>query len=153
MSARIGWSDRQLRLFETGKIPRGYKLGGRPPPPIERRTAIALADMLRKLARPDWFWTYVASGELRTGATGALLKRLGLKPGLGDYLFIGPAGEHHWLEVKRVKLGRLSSAQLEFAEMCRGRGIPHAVVHGFREAEAQLREWGVLKPEAWRIGQ
>jgi hypothetical protein len=152
MSARIGWSDRQLRLFETGKIPRGCKLGGRSPPPIERRTAIALADTLRKLARPGWFWTYIASGELRPEGTGGLLQRLGLKRGLPDYLLISPAGVHYWLELKRVRLGMVSDDQLQFAGMCQARAIPHAICRGFKEAEAQLREWDVLRPDATRIG-
>jgi VRR-NUC domain len=148
-AAKADWTERQLALFEQGKIPRV----GRRTPPREVRTHIAIADMLRKLCRPDWWWSHISSGELRTENTGKLLKAMGLRPGMGDFLFIAPQGQHLWMELKRAGRGRLSDAQLEFAEMCRGRGVPHAVVHGFREAEAQLREWGVLKPEAWRIGR
>jgi hypothetical protein len=142
MPTSVRWTPRQLQMFEQGKRPR------RPKPVLERRTHIAIADMLWKLGKPEWWWSHIPSGELRSEATGALLKRMGLKPGMGDFLFIGPAGDHRWLELKRQGSGRLSDAQLEFAGMCRSRGVPHAVVHSFREAEAQLREWNVLRDEA-----
>jgi hypothetical protein len=71
------------------------------PPPIERRTHIALADLLRAACRPGWWWSHVPSGEHRSERTGGLLKRMGLRPGMLDFLLISPAGEHHWLELKR----------------------------------------------------
>src|SRR5262245_21061519 len=72
----------------------------RPSATPERRFHIALADRLRAEGRPGWWWSHVPSGELRTKATAALLERLGLKPGMSDFILIAPDGGHHWLELK-----------------------------------------------------
>jgi hypothetical protein len=75
------------------------------PLPIERRTHIAIADLLRWQAHhKGWWWSHVGSGEYRTEKTGALLKRMGLCPGMLDFLLISPTGRHHWLELKRDQL-------------------------------------------------
>jgi len=116
-------------------------------PALERSTHIAVADMLRMLALPDWWWSTIPSGELRTQATGRLLHRMGLRPGIPDFLLIDRDGQHYYLELKRGT-ARLNPAQLEFQAMCYARDIPHAVARSFAEAETQLRAWGVLRPEA-----
>jgi len=144
MPARVAWSPAQLALFEANKLPRTKRKRFA----SEMATHVAVADMLRKLAMPGWWWSTIPSGEMRTETTGALLKRLGLKRGIPDFLFIGPSGTHRWMELKRAgNGGRLSPDQLEFQGMCIERGISHAVVRGFAEAEAQLREWHVLRPD------
>jgi hypothetical protein len=73
----------------------------RSPPALERRTHIALADLLRVACRPGWWWSHIPSGEYRTEQAGALLKRMGTQRGMLDFLLISPTGEHHWLELKR----------------------------------------------------
>lgn len=113
----------------------------------EFRLQCAVADMLWKLALPGWWWSAIPSGEKRTIETGERLKRAGLKAGMFDYLLIGPDGTHVWLELKADK-GVLSPAQLDFEGMLCRCGVKHAVVWGFGEAERQLRDWGVLRPEA-----
>jgi hypothetical protein len=118
----------------------------RPPAPLERRATIAIADLLRTAAKPGWWWSHIPSGELRTEKTGALLQRMGLKPGMADFLFISPTGEHHWLELKRARGGTLSPAQQWFADELERRGVPHAVACGFDEAVTVLQSWGVLRP-------
>jgi hypothetical protein len=143
MPSAVKWTPRQLALFEAGKIPRTAKRK----PAIEFRTHVAIADMLRKIARPGWWWGHIPSGELRSKATAGRLERMGTRPGAPDFLFLGPGGVR-FLELKRQGSGRLSDAQLDFAGLCHDYGVPHAVVHNFREAEAQLREWDVLRPEA-----
>jgi hypothetical protein len=135
--------DPQL-LFETLVSKRGPK---RFRADAEFRLQCAVADMLWKLQRPGWWWSAIPSGEYRTEATGKRLKRMGLKPGMFDIVLIGPDSTHYWLELKADK-GVMSEDQLIFEEMLCGRGVSHAVVWGFGEAERQLREWGVLRPEA-----
>jgi hypothetical protein len=145
MPARVAWSP-ELPL----KLPRK-----RPPPfsarrdDAEFRLQCAVVDMLRKLARPGWAYFHIPLGEYRTEATARRLKRAGVLPGLFDLMLIGPSGTHYWLELKTGR-GVLSEGQLGFADLCRERGIPHAVAHGFNEAEAQLRNWHVLRPESTR---
>jgi len=116
----------------------------RMPPPIERRTHIAIADLLRVACRPGWFWSHVPSGELRTKETGALLLRLGLKPGMFDLLLISPSGVHHWLELKRDHRAPLTEGQKHFANMLHQCGVPHRVARSYDQAVAALKEWGAL---------
>lgn len=118
----------------------------RPPPAIERRTHIAIADLLRRLIRPGWIWLHVPNGELRTKRTGALLKRMGALPGTLDFLLIDPFGKHYWLELKRDRLGRPSPAQLAFMAQLKERCVPYAVAYGFDEAVDRLQLWDALKP-------
>lgn len=118
----------------------------RVPPAIERRTHIAVADLLRRLIRPGWIWMHIPNGELRTKKTGALLKRMGVMAGTLDFLLIDPVGKHYWLELKRDRLGRPSPAQVQFLHQLYLRNVPHAVAYGFDEAVDQLRLWDALKP-------
>lgn len=144
MPTRVAWKPQQLALFSR-MGPKGRRPArAKPPAALERQTAIALADRLRLAAQSGWWWSYIGNGEKRSARTGGLLKRLGLRPGLPDYLFIGPRGDHRWLELKRRGRGRISETQLEFAELCRQRDIKHAICFSFDEAESVLRDWGVL---------
>jgi hypothetical protein len=141
MPSAVHWTPQQLALLKTcSKLSKQR-------PALERSTHIAVADMLHKLAWPEWYWQHVPSGELRTPETGRLLKRMGHRPGMPDFLLIDRDGCHYYLELKRGNAS-LNPAQIAFMEMCRKRDIPHAVARSFAEAEAQLRLWGVLRPEA-----
>jgi hypothetical protein len=112
-------------------------------PALERRTHILLADTLRAACRPGWWWSHIPSGELRTEQTGALLKRMGLKPGMGDFLIISPTGQHCWLELKRGA-APLTDGQEAFAAMCRDRCVPYQIARSYDQAVAALKLWGAL---------
>jgi hypothetical protein len=71
---------------------------------------------------------------------------MGLKPGMADFLFVGPGGRLCFLEVKRARGGRLSPAQKEFRGEMEARGVPCEAVHGFDQAVEVLQSWGVLRP-------
>lgn len=118
----------------------------KPPPAIERRTHIAVADLMRRLLRPGWLFLHIPNGEMRTRKTGALLKRMGVMPGTLDFLLIDPKGQHYWLELKRDRLGRPSPAQLAFMQQLEMRHVPYAVTYSFDGAVDQLRAWDALKP-------
>jgi len=113
------------------------------PPAPERRTHIAIADLLRYTARAGWWWSHIPSGEYRTEATGALLKRMGLKRGMADFLLISPDGVHHWLELKRGN-APLTEDQEAFAAALRRCGVPYYVARHYEGAVHQLQQWGVL---------
>lgn len=87
---------------------------------------------------------HVPNGEYRTEKTGALLQRMGVMPGVADFLLIDGAGLHHWLELKRGD-APLSMNQVRFRTEMRTRGVPHAVARSFDEAVEQLNQWGALK--------
>ena len=129
--------------FLKGKKQRGVK----PPPALEFRTQCALADLLRYAADKDWFFTAFPGGEKRSAATGARLKRMGVKPGMSDFIFISPAGQFYGLEIKRGRLGRLNEAQESFRAWCDRHGVAYAVADSYDAAVAVLVGWGVLKTE------
>jgi len=110
---------------------------------IERKTQIAIADLLRAACRPGWWWSHIGHGEARSEATGALLKRMGLRKGIADFLLIAPDGVHHWLELKRGN-APLTPEQQDFAAMLRARNVPHGVARSYDAAVAQLKAWGAL---------
>ena len=133
-------SDRQLSLFK-GRRQRGRK----PPPPLEIRTHIAVADALHLGCKPGWVWSHIGHGGLRSKATAALMQRMGVKPGWPDFLLIAPHGELHCLELKRGKLGVLSDHQKRFGDAMLSRGVPWAVARSFDEAIAVLAGWGAVR--------
>jgi hypothetical protein len=114
------------------------------PPALELRTHIALADTMRVAMRPGWWWSHIGHGGKRMVKTGALLKRMGLKPGLLDFLLIGPDGKHYWLELKRG-LAPLTDGQLVFIAEMEKRGVTTAVARSYDEAIGQMTAWGAIK--------
>jgi len=146
----VAWTEEQLALFER-RGPKGRRPArAKPKPALERSTHIAVADLLRGSARPDVFWTHLPSGEHRSERTGALLKRMGTKPGLPDFMFISRQGVA-FLELKRGGMGRLSPGQQLFGSLMMEYGVPYAVVRSFAEAEEQLREWHILRSDTQRV--
>ena len=114
------------------------------PLPIERRTHIAIADLFRWQAHhKGWWWSHVGSGEYRTEKTSALLKKMGLRPGMLDFLLISPTGQHFWLELKRGP-APLTEAQQAFIAQLERRGVPWFVARDYDSAVKQLEAWGVL---------
>ena len=113
------------------------------PPALERRTHIAIADLLRHTARAGWWWSHIPSGEYRTEATGALLRRMGLQRGMADFLLISPTGVHHWLELKRGN-APLTEDQEAFAAALRRCGVPYYVARNYESAMRQLNLWGAI---------
>ena len=112
--------------------------------PIERRTHIAIADLLRLRAhRKGWWFSHVPLGEHRSEKTGALLKRMGTQAGMLDFLLIAPTGQHHWLELKRGS-APLTEAQQAFIEQLERRGVPWFVARDYAAAVKQLKAWDVL---------
>ena len=106
---------------------------------------IALADYMRLQLHKDVWVNHIPSGELRTPATGALLKRMGHKPGWPDFILLdGRDGSLAFIELKRGARGKLSPHQQNFAAFCHWAGFRHAVCRSFPEAETQLRAWGML---------
>jgi hypothetical protein len=127
----------QLSLFTRRKA-------ARPPLAIERKTHIAVADLLRVGLKQGWLSTHIPLGEHRDPVTGALLKRMGTKPGWADFVLIDPEGRHYYLELKRGN-NPLSDAQVKFRDDCHQRSVPWAVARSYEEAEAILKGWGAVR--------
>lgn len=125
--------------------PRSYRRYDRTaPPPLEVRTHIALADTLKLMVnRNKWEWTHLPFGGKRSKATGALLQRMGVRPGWPDFVFINWTGAHHYLELKRGK-ATLSDHQDSFFAAMKARGVECAEAHSYAEAIDILARWGVV---------
>jgi hypothetical protein len=134
---------RQLHLFKGNR-----QRGVAPPPAPEFHTHVMVADLLRRFAEPAWRWWHIPSGEKRTPATGARLKRMGAQRGLPDFELLAPRGaghgRPHFLELKR-KGSKQSAEQIEFAEWCLRNDCPYAMASCFVDAVFVLKQWGVVR--------
>jgi len=115
----------------------------------EFRIQCALADLLRRAARPDVFWFAIPNGEARSAVTGARIKQAGGRPGLPDLCFL-IGGLCLGLELKTaawkemgIPKGRLSDEQLEVGHEWTAAGGIYAVAYGFDQAVEILGQWGV----------
>lgn len=105
---------------------------------------LPVAAFLDQFASKDWVWTHIGHGEARTARAGAKLKRMGVKPGWPDFVFVGPSGRVYFLELKREG-GRLSKSQDAFRDYCVKRGIPHVVARTIGEAMTAFDSWGITQ--------
>lgn len=114
------------------------------PDPLERELHIAVADHIRWAIKPGVIWFHPANGELRTDATGALLQRMGVRPGVSDLMFATPPGARlHALELKRR--GRKPTAeQTAFLEALQAIGGVATWADSYDKAIAILKAWDIL---------
>ena len=114
------------------------------PRPKEIALHMAVADVLRRFARPDWRWSHFPSGELRDIKTASKFRAMGLARGWPDFVLIDPSGRLHALELKRQG-ETLTDDQEAFQEWAIARGVPHSVVRTSDEALEVLGAWGALR--------
>ena len=130
--------------MKPGQIDLFTKRVKKPPAPLERAVHIAIADTLRVGLLPGWLWFHPANGELRDNATGALLKRMGVKPGVSDFVLMAPPhGRMHVLEIKRRGMTP-TPAQYEFLDSVTISGGQAAWCDSYDQAVEILKEWGAL---------
>jgi len=128
-------------LLELMRVPsiKRLKLGP------EERLSVAFANTLRAHTlngRLHGTWFHIPNEGKRSPAYGALLRAMGLLPGVPDYAFLTSDGGY-LLELK-VGRNKQTPHQLMFERWC-GRGsVPYRVVRSVEEAETQLSRWGVL---------
>ena len=139
----VAMTERQLGLFKSNRQ-RGIALIANP---SEFALTCSVADLFRKCIKPEWQWTHIGHGDLRTQITGARLKRAGQQKGWPDFILLPPsAGVAHFIELKR-KRGRLSEEQQAFRDWCQSNGVPHEVAREISEVIAIGNRWGL-----WRAG-
>lgn len=112
------------------------------PEPLEEITQAQVAYTLEHFSNPGWLSNHIPLGELRDKRVAAKLKRMGTKPGWGDFVLIGPDGQHYYLELKRGRLGRLTPEQQAFQAAMAERGVPYAIARSYAQAINILRGWG-----------
>jgi hypothetical protein len=106
---------------------------------------MAVADFLRRFARPAWRWSHFPAGEARDVPIAAKLKRMGTQRGWPDFILMSPdAGRLHAVELKRLGEG-LSADQEAFRQWCFETGGQHIIAKTLDEAIAALSLWGVIR--------
>jgi VRR-NUC domain len=105
----------------------------------------ALITHLRWRGVPNSFAFHPANGGWRTAVEGAILRSMGVVPGVPDIIIIHN-GKVFGLELKTDN-GRLTDIQRETLETMQRAGANVAVVYGLDQAIAQLEAWQLLRPD------
>jgi len=89
-------------------------------------------------------WFHVPNGEKRSRRTGGKLKKMGVRRGVPDFVFVLQNRQAAFLELKTGD-GVLSPAQDDFAERCSAIGAPYAIARSIDDAISILSAWGAIK--------
>ena len=103
----------------------------------------AVIAQLRARAWPDVLWWHTPNGGLRTRRSGALLKALGVLPGVSDILAVRK-GNIYALELK-ASGGRLSEHQQDFQWKLSEAGGFCCTAEGIDRAIQVLESWKLLR--------
>lgn len=131
-----------LLVLAQGRKPRPRK--AILPAPVENRLHLDVAELLRKHARPDWLWFHVPNGEKRDYVTACRLKAMGVRPGIADFVLLGPDGLGRFLELKR-KGEHLSEAQEGVQSWAVAHGVAYAIAHSIDEVLTAFSVWDCLR--------
>ena len=111
----------------------------------EFRLTCAVADLLKFTAKPNVYWTHLPFGEARSPRTGGRLKRMGTRPGAGDFLLL-LNGRAVMLELKTPK-GRQSDTQRATErDWTVAQGL-YFLARTFRAARAFLEMIEAIRPD------
>jgi hypothetical protein len=109
----------------------------------EQQIHRAVIEHLGRRGVPNVFAFHPPNGGWRTAVEGAILKSLGVVPGMPDVIIINN-GKVYGLELK-TDAGRLSDHQHNTIEAMQRAGATVAVAHGIDQAIAQLEQWRLLR--------
>lgn len=105
---------------------------------------VAIVELLERAGTPGVVWFHVPNGEKRSKSTGAKLKRMGVRPGVADLVFIGNGGVVRFLELKASD-GIFSPDQLTFCHDVEWLGALYAVARSIDDAIRILSAWGAIR--------
>lgn len=135
------------------KVPVKRKRLHRKPPP-ENAVHCQLADVLRLSARVGWLWWHTPNGGgrpafitkngKRISPEGGRLKKMGVKPGVSDFLLLSPTGDLHALELK-AEGKRPDDDQVDFMRAVVDAGGKADWADSFDDAVAILTDWDAIK--------
>jgi len=103
----------------------------------EKDIHLAFCDFIRlHEKRLDLLWLHIANEGKRTPWSGSELKRMGLRPGASDFLFLNPCEDYTYLaiELKLDKKARCSLVQHEFLAHVKRSGGYGSFAYGLDEA-------------------
>ena len=104
---------------------------------------MAVADVLRRFAKPEWRWSHFPSGELRDKRTARKASNPWdySRDGL-DFVILDPCGPLHALELEAAWAKSLNGNQEDFRDWCASHQVPHAVAWTSDDALKVLIRWG-----------
>ena len=117
---------------------------------LEDRLSIALMDYVRiQYPQHRENFIHMPNGGNRSAATGALLKRMGVLPGVSDYICTQPSSGWPllWIELK-TETGKVTDTQKEFLAAQRQNGAMAVVAFGWDEAKYGIDRWMDGRPWA-----
>jgi hypothetical protein len=109
----------------------------------------AVFEHLRLRGASDVFTFHPASGGWRSRTEAAILKGLGVRPGVPDVIAV-KAGRTYALELK-APAGRLTPAQRDAHAALRAAGAAVAVAYCLDAAIEQLESWGLLRGSSGNV--
>lgn len=120
---------------------------GKTPTPTEHEEQAALIEWWNMYSR--WksldrrLLLAIPNGGARNAVTGARLKDEGVRAGVPDLFLAVPNGASHglWIELKRVRGGRVSEAQKEMLSVLAGQGYDYSVCLGWEQARMAILDY------------
>lgn len=117
----------------------------RAPSAYEIAVHCMIADTLRLSLSAGWIWWHTPNGGLRNKVEAAKMVRMGVLPGVSDFLLVGPpAGRLHALELKRQGV-KPTDEQDQFLALLRAAGGIADWVDNYDDALNVLRGWGAVR--------
>lgn len=108
----------------------------------------AVVQHLERRAKPGVLWFHVPNGGKRDARAGAMMKRLGLRPGVADILLFR-AGQNGFVDAFALELkaarGRPTETQLQFGHDWEAVNGFYCLAYGLNEALAALEAWEVIR--------
>ncbi len=108
----------------------------------EQVLQISAIEFLRVALPPSWRVFHVPNGGARSPIEAAILKAMGVWPGVGDLAFIGPGGRFVGAEAKAGRNG-LTEDQSEWRDWCLGNGVPWFLFRTIDELVAGCADAGI----------
>lgn len=105
-----------------------------------------------ELGKPAPLLFHVPNGGKRDYLTAAILKGMGVRPGVADLGLLLPNGRTAWLELKHGD-GRPSESQKDFRRRCDALGHAYAIAASWPDVVAALAQFGVTYRETPRARQ
>jgi hypothetical protein len=103
----------------------------------------SLVDALRNFAAPDCLWLHIGNGERRDVITGSRLKRMGVRPGAADLLFVRSGAPPLFMELKTSR-GVQSETQRAFEAQAITAGAEYMIARSLDAALDVLWRRGFL---------